>query len=498
MKAQDIAALTLPLFVACAGAPSLPHAAVGREHGHAVRPPESSLSVTAPASRPTEAPPAVIAALTVAGLGSRHAAEIVQSLTDEVGPRLAGSPGDKAAVAWALRALRFEGLSNVHAEPVRVPHWERGVESGSLVVPFAQKLILTALGGSVGTTPGGIEGEVVEVPSLEALDALAPSALEGKIVFIDSRTERTRDGSGYETAVGARSRGGTRAASRGAIAVVIRSIGTDTDRLPHTGNMRRAEPGAREIPAAALSNPDADLLHRILSSNKTARLRLTLGCRWLADADSANVIGELLGSTRAEEVVVLGAHLDSWDLGTGAVDDAAGVGIVMEAARLLRSSGLRPSRTLRIVLFANEENGLAGAKAYAKAHALELPRHVLALEADTGTGRAFEASFLGAAERRDAYVALVTPLAALNIARSDRDSGGGADLIPLRAAGVPAISIWQDTSRYFDVHHSANDTFDKIDREALAQVATAFALVAQGALSMEGDLGRIPDSRRQN
>ncbi len=435
--------------------------------------------------------------LLASGLASRHASEIVQSLTDDVGPRLAGSPGDQAAVAWALARLRAEGLSNVHAEEVIVPHWERGVETGEIVSPTRQKLRLTAIGGSIGTLPAGVEADVIEVQTLEALDTLDAIAVAGKIVFYNTPTERTRDGSGYGRAVAVRALGAKRASAKGAVGVVIRSIGTDQERLPHTGAQRGFEKGETSIPAAALSMPDADLLHRTLAAKKAARLRMTLGCRHLPDAVSANVIGEVPGTTRAEELVVLGAHLDSWDLGTGALDDGAGVGIVIEAARLILATGPRPARTLRVVLFANEENGLAGAKQYAKAHAHELDRHVVALEADSGTDRVTSVTYGGAPSQHAEFVAMAANLSPLGIAADSAEADGGADLSPIRALGVPVVSLSQDSSGYFDIHHTANDTFDKIHPDNLAQAATAFAVAAHVVLTMNENFGRVPEEKRE-
>lgn len=436
-----------------------------------------------------------LAALREAALASRGAADVVQSLTDEAGPRLAGTRGDRAAVEWAVRTLTARGFTNVRTEPVAVPYWERGAESGAVVSPTWQPLSLTALGGSVGTAPSGLEAEVVEVDSLEGLDNLQRDAAKGKIIFFNAVMARARDGSGYGKAVPVRTLGAIRAAKLGAVGVVIRSIGTDHARLPHTGAMKR-DPGAPAIPAAALSIPDAELLHRLLTQHKAVRLQLKLGCRWHADVQSANVIGEIPGSDRPEEIVLLGAHLDSWDLGTGAVDDGAGVGIVVQTGQLVASLSRRPRRTIRAVLFANEENGLSGARHYAQAHREELPRHVLAIEADSGTGRAYAVRFLGAAKDRPRVAQLVAELKPLGLELAEADAHGGADLSPLRLAGVPMLDVAQDVSSYFDIHHTANDTFDKIEPEALAQVSAAVAVIAYGVANLEGGMGRIPEEKR--
>jgi carboxypeptidase Q len=430
-----------------------------------------------------------------AAVSSRGAAQLVQSLTDEVGPRLAGSSGSRAAVEWAIRTLRERGFANVHTEPVAVPHWERGDERGAVASPVAQPLQLTALGGSIGTPPEGIEAEVIEVESLEALEKVGKQAVAGKVVFYNVATPRARDGSGYGKAVAVRSVGPLRAAALGAVGVVIRSIGTDHNRLPHTGAMIRDEK-APTVPSAALSIPDAELLHRLVATHKSVKLRLALGCHWLPDAESANVVGEIPGSVRPDEIVLLGAHLDSWDLGTGAIDDGAGVGIVVNAAQLVGSLQRRPQRTIRVVLFANEENGLSGARAYAQAHQGEAAKHVAALEADSGTARAYAVRYLGAPEARGRLAEIAQGLKPLGIELIGDDAHGGADLGPLRLLGVPMVDLAQDVSTYFDFHHTANDTFDKIDPESLAQVSAAFALLAEGIANLNGDLGRVPAEKR--
>jgi carboxypeptidase Q len=425
-----------------------------------------------------------------AALKGTKAWDVVSSLTTEVGPRSAGSPGDRLAVAWALRTLQGLGFSNVHAEKVTVPHWVRGAEAGEITAPYPQRVVLTALGGSVGTRAAGIEAPVVEAAGLDALDRLGAAAVKGKIVFFNTPTERTRDGSGYGNAVPVRSQGPSRAAKLGAVAVVIRSIGTDSNRLPHTGGLRYAQ-GVPEIPAAALSNPDADLLAAEVASGKPVRFRLQLGVRTLAPAESANVIGEIPGREKPEEIVLLGAHLDSWDLGTGAIDDGTGCAIVIETARRIGELKTRPRRTLRVVLFANEEFGLSGADAYAKAHAAELPRHVLALESDLGTGRVWRLESRVADEAMSwvhELDRLVFPIGAVS---GSNQGAGGADLEPLERAGVPTLSLLQDATAYFDFHHTANDTLDKANARDLDYNVAAWSAVVYAAAELPGDFGRI-------
>ncbi|HEY3820952.1 MAG TPA: M20/M25/M40 family metallo-hydrolase [Polyangiaceae bacterium] len=427
-------------------------------------------------------------------LSDSHAYSIVRSLCDEVGPRPAGSRADRAAVAWATRTMQGLGLSSVHTESVRVTHWERGVEHAEIVSPAPHPLVVTALGGSVGTPAAGLEADVVEAASVQDLPKLGAEAVRGKIVFLDPIMRRTRDGAGYEEAVRSRFVGAREAAKLGAVAMLLRSVGTDHDRLPHTGAKAKDE---HEIPAAALSVPDAEMLHRILAEKKTARVRLVLGAHTLPNADSANVVGEVTGREKPGEIVLLGAHLDSWDPGTGAVDDGAGVAIVLEAARLLQALPRKPRRTVRVVLFANEEHGLEGAKEYARAHAAEAVAHVVATEADLGADGVYAVRWLGDPATRERFVDLARLLAPLQVERRDDNASPGADVSPLRALGVPILELQQDATRYFDLHHSANDTVDKIDPGLLAQAAASFATAAWAAAEMDGDFGRIPEALRK-
>jgi carboxypeptidase Q len=420
------------------------------------------------------------------------AGDLVRSLSDEVGPRLAGSPGDARAVAWALRTMRALGLAHVRAEPVRVPHWERGAERGEIVAPYPHAVALAALGGSVGTPPDGVEAEVVEVGSLDALAALADERVRGRIVYVHGVMARTPTGQGYGDAVPVRVRAAVAAARKGAVAVIIRSVGTDRSRAPHTGAMRYDDAVLR-IPAAALSTADADILHRVVAASPagSVRFRLTLGCRTLPDADSANVVGEVVGTEGAREVVLLGAHLDSWDLGTGALDDGAGVAIVLTTARNVMAAGA-PRRTVRVVLFANEENGVAGALAYAAAHRDELAQHIVALEADAGDGRVGVARYAGAPEGRARFHAVAETLAPMGVRERDEPAHGGADLAPMGSAGVPRVDLGQDMSTYFDHHHTANDTPAVLDERALDQAVAVWTAAVRGFAAMDGDFGRAP------
>jgi len=390
--------------------------------------------------------------------------------------------------------LKDQGFQNVRAEKVMVPAWQRGVETGEVTSPVRQTLALTALGGSIATPGGGLEGEVVRVASLVELAGKPADAVRGRIVFIDRPTARTSDGSGYGSAGHVRSSGPSAAAKLGAIGLLIRSIGTDDNRLPHTGGTNYDE-GIAKIPAAALAAPDAALLTRLLRRGPV-RVRFTLGCRTLPDAESANVIGEIPGRERPGEIVLLGAHLDSWDLGTGAIDDAAGCGIVIEAARQIGLMAPKPRRTIRVVLFANEENGLKGGKAYAQAHAAELDAHVAALEADLGQGPPLGVSWNagpGADSMLKSAAALLAPIAADTLTTADI---GGADLVHLIPSGIPNLGLLLDATDYFDFHHTANDNFDRIDPKILDRSTAATAVLAYVLAESETKLERIPPEKR--
>jgi hypothetical protein len=424
-----------------------------------------------------------------------RASEWVRGLIDTAGPRLSGSPGDKAAIAWGLATLKTLGFANVHAEKVMAPYWVRGVESGEVTAPHRHKLFLTALGGSVGTADTGLEAEIVEVGSLDELAAKKAADVRGKIVFFNKRMRRSADGAGYGETVPIRGSGASRAATLGAVGVLIRSVGTDSNRTPHTGSLRYEE-GAPKIPAAAVSNPDADLLERLGREGKPVRVRFTLGCRDLGLAETANVVGDIPGSGKPEEIVLLAGHRDSWDLGEGAIDDGAGCGVVIEVARMIGGLSKRPLRTIRVLLAANEENGLAGGLAYPVEHAAELSRHVAALESDMGAGRPIGFSWnagpsAGPLVREIA--ALLEPLGAGDV---NSTGAGGADISHLLLSGVPLFSVRQDASRYFDWHHTANDTFDKIDPQELDRMTAAVAVFAYVAASVPEPFEKIPPERR--
>jgi carboxypeptidase Q len=373
--------------------------------------------------------------------------------------------------------------------------WRRGIETGEVIAPHRHKLVLTALGGSIPTPEGGLEAEILEVPSLEALDAKGDAA-RGKIVFFNKRMERRSDGAGYVRAVDVRGRGASQAAKHGAVGVLIRSIGTDDTRVPHTGGMRYL-PDVPKIPAAALSAPDADLLERLGREGVPVRVRYTLTCGDAPPAESANVIGEIRGREAPREVVLVAAHLDSWDMGTGAVDDGAGCGIVIEAARLIGQLPRPPRRTVRVVLFANEEHGLDGGNAYRRDHAAELPLHTAALEADSGTGPPLAMTWNAGAASEPVIKEIATLLESVGVAALRPESFGGADIYQLRQDGVPLFSFQQDMLRYFDLHHTDNDTYDKIEPHSLDRMVAAVSAFAYCAAAIPRPFEKIPEDRRK-
>lgn len=448
-------------------------------------------SMACMAARPLE--PAALSearALRERALVDDTAYELARSLTTEVGPRLAGTPGDARAVAWAVEKLQSLGFSNVHPEPVSVPHWIRGETHAEIVAPWPQSLAVAALGGSVATAPEGIEAEVVPVGSLDDLKAQPRERIEGRVVYFTARMQRSLEGDGYGKTVAPRGSGAAEAAKLGAVAMVMRPAGTSVSRTPHTGAQRWSE-GIPAIPAFALSNPDADLLDGQLASGLPVRLRLTSTSRWDSEAQSANVIGEIPGTSLKDEVIVLGAHLDSWDLGTGAHDDATGVGIVMAAARLVADSKPRPKRTIRVVLYANEEFGLSGAKAYAEGHKDAAGRHVLGLESDLGAFRPYGLRARVAPDRLPLVRTIQSILEPLGIAYLGTEASGGADVGQLRPLGVPVMDVVTDAAPYFDLHHTANDTFDKVDPQLVRLNVAAYAVVAYLAAEAEDGFGRL-------
>ncbi|PHR61361.1 MAG: peptidase M28 family protein [Robiginitomaculum sp.] len=416
-----------------------------------------------------------VKALSELALSKGYGYNITKSLTTEIGPRLAGTAAEENARAWAVAKFKALGFENISVEPFSVDGWERGVETARITSPSQQNLFVTALGGSVSTPRGGIEAPVAYFKTFDDLANAPEGGLDGKIVYISGRMERARDGAGYGPANKKRRSGATEAAKRGAVAVLIRSVGTDSHRFPHTGQMRYAE-DAKKIPIGAISGPDADQLDRVFATDQSVTIHMDLNTRATGAKMSGNVIAEIVGSEKPNEIILIGAHLDSWDLGTGAIDDGAGVGIVMGAAKMLMDSGLKPKRTIRVVLFGAEEIGLKGGFAYVDAHKdTDLANHILATESDFGAGRIYSIQ-AGAGEENIAGVKAIAPeFKFLGIEFQDGASTGGPDIGPMAREGVPTIRLNQDGTDYFDLHHTPDDTFDKIDPEAMAQNVTAYA-----------------------
>jgi hypothetical protein len=431
-------------------------------------------------------------ALRDSALEKNEAYSVLESLTTEVGPRMAGSTSDARAVAWAQQKFKALGYDKVYLQPVTFPVWQRIHESAEVLLPYPQKLHITALGSSVGTDGKALDAEVVEFANLDALKAAPENSLSGKIAFINLRMQRFKDGAGYGPAVAGRRDGAAEAAKKGAAAIIIRSIGTDSDRLPHTGMMRYND-AVKKIPAAALSNPDADLLAHMIARGKTVKLRLNIDAGFNGTYTSNNVIGEIRGREKPNEYVVIGGHLDSWDLGTGAVDDGAGVSITMAAGAIIGQMKQAPRRTIRVIAFANEEQGLYGGKAYAEATKSEVANHQAGAESDFGAGRIYAMSAGVSHEAWPVIEQIAKVLSPLGISLEEKGKGGpGPDIGPSVANGMPWIELQQDGTDYFDLHHTANDTFDKVDAKALDQQVAAYAAFAYLAAETKTDFGTAP------
>ena len=434
------------------------------------------LAFAAPAlaQQPAAAPPVLddpkVAALRTAALADDYSWDIVEGLWTEVGQRLAGTEAEARARDWAVGKLKSLGFANVHVETFPIPVWLRGVETAEIVSPFPQKIVLTALGNSGATPPGGLTGEIVAFDSVDALRAAPDAAVRGKIVFIDHRMAPTQDGSGYGQFGAPRRQGPTIASKKGAIAIVVRSIGTDHHRNPHTGVMSFAD-GARPIPAGALTVPDAEQLVRILKRGQPVTMRLRLESTTIPNAQSGNVIAEVPGRDPALAPILVGGHLDSWDLATGAIDDASGVAIAAAAAKRIMDAG-RPLRTIRIVWFGAEEVGLFGGNDYLARHGKE-PHYAIA-ESDFGADRIWRVTSKLGPARRDEARMIGAALAPLGIVTGSFEEAEGSDIGPLLASGVPGVGLSQDGTRYFDYHHTPDDTLDKVDPAQLRQNVAAW------------------------
>ena len=428
--------------------------------------------------------------------GDTLAWNLVEGLTTEVGPRQAGTAAEARAREWAVRRLTELGFSNVRVETFDMPVWERGEERAEIVSPFPQPLVLTALGNSGATPANGLEAEVIGFESIAALQAAPDAAVRGKIVFINHAMAPTQDGSGYGQFGAPRRQGPTIASRKGAAAIVVRSIGTDHHRNAHTGVQSFGE-GARPIPAAALTVPDAEQLQRILNraGDRPVRMRLTLTPRNIGRRQSGNVVAEVPGTDPGAGVIVIGGHLDSWDLGTGAIDNAAGVAITTAAAHRIMQAG-RPRRTIRVVLFGAEEVGGGGGPTHFR---LNHPAGniVMVGESDFGADRIWRVEFNFAESNAALADRLAAVLAPLGIVRGQTPAGAGADLSQWVRAGTPAIDLNQDGIRYFDYHHTPDDTLDKVDPVQLRQnVAAWTAVLAVLANAPERIEGIAPAPRR--
>ena len=404
--------------------------------------------------------------------GDTVAWEFLEGLTTEVGQRMAGTEAEERARQWAVRKLTELGFSNVHIENFDMPVWVRGEERAEIVSPFPQRLAVTALGNSGATPERGVEAQVVGFETLADLEAAPDAIVEGRIVFVSHAMRPTQDGSGYGYYGGPRRLGPSIASRKGAVGIVVRSIGTDYHRNPHTGVQDWAE-GVRPIPAGALSIPDAEQLQRILRrSDGPVRMRLTLTPRNIGRRQSGNVVAEVPGSDPSAGVIVIGGHLDSWDLGTGAIDNAAGVSITTAAAHRIMQAG-QPRRTIRVVLFGAEEVGRRGGLAYRAAHQND-GNVVLVGESDFGADRIWRVNFSLAQPNAALGDRIARLLAPLGITRGTTRAGAGADLGPWAAAGTATVDLNQNGLRYFDYHHTPDDTLDKVDPAQLRQNVAAW------------------------
>jgi carboxypeptidase Q len=403
-------------------------------------------------------------------------------LTDHIGHRLSGSKSLERAIQWAVAEMKSDGLDNVRTEKVMVPHWVRGEESLELITPGPRKLTMLGLGNSVGTTAQGVAAEAVVVRSFDELNALG-DRVRGKMVVYNVPFTN------YGATVRYRSSGASRAARYGAVAAIVRSVTPVSLQTPHTGGLiyDEAQP---KIPAAAITIEGAELLQRMHDRGERPKLRLKMDARFLPDAESANVIAELKGSERPDEVVLVSGHFDSWDVGQGAHDDGGGCIIAWEAVRLIKELGLKPRRTIRVVLFTNEENGLRGGNAYRDAHRAELSKHILAIESDSGVYQPLGFGLTATAPPKaranlQEIARLLSGIGADRIA----ENGGGADIGPIMREGVVGAGFNVDGSSYFDIHHTMADTLDKIDRKNLALCVAAMAVVAYTVADMPEALG---------
>lgn len=446
---------------------------------HAVLATSLLLSTAAPlAAQQAPQPAAVVIEPWVAKLrddalaNDHHAWDITEGLTTEVGQRLAGTDAEARARQWAVQKLRDMGFANVRVDEFPLPVWTRGAESAEILSPFPQKLAVAALGNSASTGLAGVTGEIVAFNSIDELRAAPDAAVKGKIVFVDHNMAPTQDGSSYGPGGAPRRQGPTLASQKGALAIIVRSAGTDLHRNPHTGVMSFGD-GATPIPAGAISVPDALQLQRILKRGKPVSLHLILVSQ-TRQGVSGNVIAEVPGRDPSLAPVLVSGHLDSWDLGTGAFDDGAGVAIAAAAAKRIMDAG-RPLRTIRIVWFGAEEVGLFGGLDYRTRYGKQ-PHHAL-LESDFGADRIWKVDSKLGKDRIDEARKIGAALAPLGIVTGSFDNADGSDIGPMLADGLPGVGLSQDGTRYFDLHHTPDDTLDKVDPAQLRQNVAAWTAV---------------------
>lgn len=450
----------------------------------------SALAASAALSSPllAQAKSDETAALRDAALSDTVAWDITEGLTTEIGPRYAGSDAEARARDWAVTKLKALGFSNVRIETFEVPWWERGEASAEIVAPYPQPLVLTALGNSAATPPKGLKAEVIGFDSLDSLKAADPAQVKGKIVFVTHRMAATQDGSHYSPVGQIRRNGPSIASKLGAAAILIRSIGTDHHRAPHTGSQNWTD-GAQPIPALALANPDADQLERVLKRGQPVTIALKVTAKAAGKRTSGNVIAEVPGRDPTAGIVLVGGHLDSWDQGTGAIDDAAGVAITTAAAKRILDAG-QPLRTIRVVWFGSEEIGLFGGAAYREAHKGE-KHHVLA-ESDFGADKVWRYQTSVAPAALPALKPLGTALAPLGIVLGGKNGdASGSDISEIQKLGIPVIELGQDGTRYFDLHHTPDDTLDKVDPVQLRQNVAAWTALLSVTANDPTDYGPV-------
>lgn len=408
-------------------------------------------------------------------------------MTEKFGNRLSGTPALEQTIDWVIDRMKQDGLQNVRGERAMVPVWVRGEESAQMVKPRVQNLPMLGLGGSIATPPGGITADILVVGSFSDLTAKAAQA-SGKIVLFDVPF------SNYGETVQYRARGAAAAAKVGAVGALVRSVTPYSQRTPHTGGMSY-DSTVRRIPAAAITVEDAEMIHRLVDRGERVRVTLTMSAKTLPDAPSRNVMGEIVGSEKPDEVVVFGGHIDSWDVGRGAMDDGGGVVVAWEAVRLLKRLGLQPKRTIRVVGWTNEENGGRGGQAYRDAHKTEVEKHVLAIESDGGVFKPQGFSFSGS----DAALDMLKGIASL-LGRIDAGTivkgGAGADIGPIVALGVPGLGLNVDGTKYFWYHHTEADTIDKLDPNEMARCVATMAVMAYVAADMAETLPRASTETR--